>query len=179
MDLLLQNERRLGSPISILNISFELGNTVINIKLGKDRAIKMWRGDGPWEQKWGEVYESVLHECYVSDWDSSDCEVRDTPPAGNWLNGNKQKRRRTRRKRKTSVIEESTTPLPLPRLRLGWPEGPSRASARAHPKDQAFKTPCLWSHPFHRGGCEIASSYPDSVVTDSQFVCSVYIVCVG
>ena len=39
LELLLQNERRWGTPISILKTSFECDNKVIK---GKERAIRMW-----------------------------------------------------------------------------------------------------------------------------------------
>ena len=43
-------------------------------------------------------------------------------------------------------------------FRLGAPETPSRAYAWAFLKPQAFKTQCLWSPKFHRGGHQIANS---------------------
>ena len=100
LELLLQNERRSGSPFSILKISFKLGNTVVQIQLGKDRTIEMWCGDGPWEEKRGEVYDTVLQECYISAWDSFECEVRDSPPPSNWLKCNKQTKKKNQKKTK-------------------------------------------------------------------------------
>ena len=44
------------------------------------------------------------------------------------------------------------------RSRLGAPETPSRAYAWEFLKSQAFKTQCLWSPKFHRGGHQIANS---------------------
>ena len=42
LELVIQNDRRWGTPISILNTTFEWNNTVVKIKLGKEEAIKMW-----------------------------------------------------------------------------------------------------------------------------------------
>ena len=72
----------------------------MKIKLAKEKAIEMSCRDGPWEEKWGEIYDSVLRECYVSGWDPSESEVRDTPPPSNWLKCNKQKKKKNQRKRK-------------------------------------------------------------------------------
>ena len=100
LELLIQKQQRWGTPLSILDTTFKWNITVVKIKLGKEKAVKMWCGDGPWEEKWGEVYDGVLHECYVSDCVSSDCEVPDTALHSNWLKCTKQKKKKTRKKTK-------------------------------------------------------------------------------
>ena len=161
LELLLQNERRWGRAITTLRKSFKFGDPVVQDQAGKQQSDQnvLWR----WAV--GRKVGGSLRQCaYTSATSrnetlpSEKCETLLLPVIG--LSATSRKRRRTRRKRKTDITEESTTSSPLPRLRLGAPEGPSRASASAHPKDQAFKTPCLWSPQFHRGGYRIARSYP-------------------